>query len=751
VTVKDETYKETDIVYKEGVDAIRQNIAMYAGDSSYNGFHHLASEVIDNSVDEALAGYANLVTVVINKDGSCTIKDNGRGIPADIHPEYKISTLEVVLSKIHASGKFTKNAYKKYSSGLHGIGLKLCNALSEWLEVTVQRDGKKYYQKYLQGKAVAPVAVVAESKEHGTEITFKPELKLFSEVKSLDAGWFTKRLRDLSYLNPGIRIKFKDERTGVGHEYYQEKGVYDYVTHLAGSETLLKNHISMSVLEADGIEKEDGKQDEMKLDIVFNYNNSDIETTLCFTNNIFNKDGGSHLSGFQTAVTSCFNTYLRNHSDMLSKKEQKELEGKNLRGEDYRNGLVVVISAKITKPQFAGQTKDRLVNSELQGSIRAAVNKFLTKWIEENPADAKKVVEKAILNFRAHLASKKAAETVKKDAKSLIGNSKKLKDCTEDDPEKTELFIVEGDSAAGAAINGRDYRYQAVLALGGKILNTWRAPTNKMLMHEEISSLIKAIGAGILNNFTPENCRYGKLIIMCDADDDGLHIRTLLLTFFFQRMRKLIEQGKIYIAQPPLYKITYLHKDEKCTKCKGVKNKKISVCSICSGTGKLSKYITYDDDFYPEMEKLGLENSILVDSNDKQYKAGSLLEFVKNNDRSKLEAAGLSKADIENNNIEKVKFKLKNGTKAKAINLTNILELPKAVIELGQNSCNLMRYKGLGEMGGDELFLSTLDPNSRSLIQVTMSDAIEANAYFELFMGNKAEARRDYIIEAKSY
>jgi len=758
LTTDKEIYSEGDIVYKEGADAIRQNVAMYVGDSSYNGFHQLASEVIDNSIDEALGGFATQVIVTLHKDGSCSVEDNGRGIPAEPHPEYKVSTLEVVLTKTHSSGKFEKNAYK-WSAGLHGIGVKTSNALSDWLEAKVQRNGKEYYQRYAAGKPVKPVEVVGSSSAHGTSIRFKPSDKIFRDVKEFDTNWFLRRLRDLAYLNPGIEITFNDLRATppINNKYLQKRGLLDYVdTLLEGNTPLLKEHFQLSVEEPDGIIRDDGSQDEMKIALTLNYSDSDNELVLGFTNNVFNRDGGTHIIGFQTAMTACFNNYLKKNFDLLSKKEQKELGSKNLRGEDYRQGLVAILSIKLRRPQFAGQTKDRLTNVETQGAVRSAISQVLNKWIEENPALAKKILDKAVLNFRAHLASKQAAETVKKDNKSLLGGNRKLKDCTEEDPEKTELFIVEGDSAGGSAVNGRDPSYQAVLALGGKILNTWRATPSKMLAHEEISSLIKSLGTGILDSFDADKCRYNKIIIMCDADVDGLHIRTLLLTFLFQRMRKLIEQGKVYIAQPPLYKIQHLYKDSKCNKCDGKKSKKITNCGICAGTGKLAEYITYDADFYTTMSSLGRENAILTDSKGVTYKVDDIFGACNTKDVAKLLSLGFKEEDIytpkvESGNLLPMKFSVKNNTKIKAVGLTHLLDLPQGLVELGQNSVEVMRFKGLGEMSSDAIWDTTMDPERRSLIQITLEDIVSASTQFELLMGSKAESRREFIIAKKAY
>lgn len=754
----DTTYTEKDIIHKEGIEAIRQNAAMYVGDTSYNGYHHLASEVIDNSIDEVLAGYATKVSVTIFKNGSCLISDDGRGIPSEIHPEYKISTLEIILSRMHSSGKYEKTAYKKYSSGLHGLGLKATVALSERLEATIQRDGKTYFQKYLDGKPPKSVEVIGKSELHGTQIHFKPSPKIFKGVNGFDREWFLRRLRDLAYLNSGVKIVFKDERhPEIEKTYLHQDGLSDYINDLLGkTPPLLNNNFNISVADFDGILKEDNTQDEMKIDLAFNYGEADSETILCYTNNVYNKDGGTHLTGFQSAFTTSFNNYLKKNEDLITKKDLKDLNGKALRGEDYRQGIIAVLSVKISRPQFAGQTKDRLTNAELQGSIKAVLGKALNKWIEENPILAKKILDRAIINFRAHIASKKAAETVKKDNKSLLGSDRKLKDCTDDTPETNELFIVEGDSAGGSCINGRNPANQAVLPLGGKILNTWKATIAKMLSHDEISSLIRSLGTGILDSFESEKCRYGKIIILTDADIDGAHIKVLLLTLFFQHMRKLIEDGKIYIAQPPLYRIQHLHKKEKCSNCGGIA-KKVEHCGVCTGTGRSTEYIVHDSDFYSIMSKLGKDNAVLIDNNGKTYTKdvlNNILETCITHNKEKLVSMGFSSKNIEAQKtkigeIPSAQFTLKNLTKT--ISITHLLKLPQAIIELGQNCVEVTRFKGLGEMGFEEIWTTTMNPKTRSLLQVKIEDVVEANNKFEMLMGAKADLRREFISIKKAY
>lgn len=751
-------YDESLIVHLEGTEAIRQNVGMYVGNAESHGYHQLASEVIDNGIDEAMAGHATRITTTLKKDGSIIIEDNGRGIPSDPHPIYGISTLQVALTKIHAGGKFEKQAYAM-SGGLHGVGLKATNALSEWLEATINRNGNVYFQKYIEGKPVKDVETIGTTTQHGTKIHFKPSKKIYKHVTGFEQEWFTKRLRDLSYLNPGVQLVFEDQRSDpiFAKTFLQTGGLKAYAESLVTDTAILKEPFFMSTLEKDGQIKDDGSQDDMRIEAAFTYENSDNETSLCFANNIFNRDGGTHLTGFQTALTFSFNNYLKDHPELITKKEQKELGGKvGLRGEDYRQGLIAIVSVRLARPTFQSQTKDRLTNVETQHAVRKVVQAALDKWIEENPASAKKVLEKAILNFRAHLASKQAADSVKKDGKSLLGGNRKLKDCTEEDPEKTEIFIVEGDSAGGSAVNGRDPNYQAILALGGKILNTWRATPSKMLAHEEISSLIKSLGTGILDAFDADKCRYNKVIIMCDADVDGLHIRTLLLTFLFQRMRKLVEDGRVYIAQAPLYKIQHLYKNTKCQQCGG---KKASSCGSCTGSGKAQHYITYDSDFYDTMSQLGEEDAILTDLAGNTYQGNVLKQIIaaaKAKNAADLQTLGFQLEDILESKTAlgsaKVnKYSIKNSTKASPVEFAHLLKLSDALIELGQSCVEVGRFKGLGEMNSLQLWETTMNPETRILLQITVDDIVEANNKFEILMGSKAEARRDFIIEKKAY
>ena len=736
------------------------NTGMYVGNTESHGFHQLASEAIDNSIDEGMAGYAKKIAVILYEDGSVSIEDDGRGIPTEIKPEFGISALEMVLSKPHTGGKFQKKAYAQ-SGGLHGTGLKCCSALSLWLEATVYRNGELNHQRYLEGKPVKPVEVIGTPDQRGTKILFKPDPKIFRNVLGFDRDWFNKRLRDLSYLNPGIELFLEDRRVTpkFEHRYFQMGGLRDYASSLVTDTPLLKEPFFMSVLEKDGLIKEDGTQDEMRVEAAFTYENSDNEISLCFANNIFNRDGGTHLTGFQTALTFSFNSYLKDHPELISKTEQKELGGKvGLRGEDYRQGLIAIVSVRLARPTFQSQTKDRLTNAETQHAVRRAVQASLEKWIEENPALAKKVLEKAILNFRAHLAGKKAAETVKKDNKSLLGNDRKLKDCTDDTPETNELFIVEGDSAGGSCINGRNPANQAVLPLGGKILNTWKATVAKMLAHDEISALIRSLGTGILDGFESEKCRYGKIIILTDADIDGAHIKVLLLTLFFQRMRKLIEDGKIYIAQPPLYRIQHLYKKEKCSNCGGVA-KKMENCGVCTGTGRSTEYIVHDSDFYSIMFGLGKENAVLIDSSGKSYSDelfNSILDACSLQNKTKLASLGFSVPDIDSpktkiGEIAPIKFTVKNSTKARPIEISHLLKLPQAIIELGQNCVEVTRFKGLGEMGFQEIWTTTMNPDTRTLLQIKIEDVVEATSKFEILMGGKAELRREFISAKKAY
>lgn len=549
-----EDYGIDKIKVLEGLEAVRKRPAMYIGSTDEKGLHHLVEEVVDNSVDEALAGYCSKIDVVIHKDGSISVDDNGRGIPVEIHEEYGISGVETVMTKLHAGGKFEKGAYK-VAGGLHGVGVSVVNALSKWLEVEVRRNGKVYRQRYERGKPVTELKIVGDAKETGTKVRFLPDDEIFGG-KSFDYHLLRKRLQEIAFLNRGLRIRLYDERVGKEDVFEYEGGIIEFVKYINRNKTPLHDVIYFS-----------GKKNGIDVEIALQYTDGYIENIFTFVNDINTKEGGTHLSGFKSALTRVLNEYGRKN---IFKNDEA------LSGEDVREGLTAVISCKVPDPQFEGQTKTKLANSEVKGVVETVVYEKLFLYLEENPPVAKSILEKALQAAKAREAARKARELVRKksylESLSLPG---KLADCTSNEPEKCELFIVEGDSAGGSAKQGRDRKYQAILPLKGKILNVEKASFDKILENEEIRAIISAIGTGIGDEFDIRKANYNKIIIMTDADVDGAHIRTLLLTFFFRYMRPLIENGYIYIAQPPLYrikkgnKVYYAYSEEEMKKIAG--------------------------------------------------------------------------------------------------------------------------------------------------------------------------------------
>jgi DNA gyrase subunit B len=616
------SYDTDSIQVLEGLKAVKQNPAMYIGSTDERGLHHLVYEVVDNSIDEAMAGYCTKIQVSLNKDGSVTVIDDGRGIPVTIHKKYNKSGLELVMTTLHAGGKFDSKAYK-VSGGLHGVGVSVVNALSSWLEAKVRRDGEEYYQKYDHGNAIAPLKKIGKSEKNGTTITFLPDPKIFETV-DIKYETVTARLKEQAFLNAGLEIEILDERSGQSDKFKYDGGISEFVQHINRNKTSL--HPNPIFLKA---EKED-----VEVEIAIQYTDAYTENIFTFANNINTHEGGTHLSGFKGALTRVLNDYGR-------KNNLFEGIDFSLSGEDCREGITTVISCKVRNPQFEGQTKTKLGNSEVRGIVESLTNEKLSEFFEENPAIARTIIDKTITASRARDAARKARELTRR--KGLLESSAlpgKLADCSSRDPSKTELYIVEGDSAGGSAKQGRDREFQAILPLRGKILNVEKARMDKILKNNEILTLITAIGTGIGEEFGIENARYHKIILMTDADVDGEHIRTLLLTFFFRYMRPLIEEGYLYIAQPPLYKVS-----------KG-------------------KQIVYA---YSERERL-----------------------------------------------EKVK-------------------------ELGETGVNIQRYKGLGEMNPNQLWETTMDPDNRMTVKVTVDDAVEADELFTILMGEKVEPRREFI------
>ncbi len=535
---KEEMYDSDKIKVLEGLKAVRKRPSMYIGSTDENGLHHLVYEVVDNSIDEAMEGYCDRIEVTIQEDGVVEVLDNGRGIPVSEHPQYERSGLEIVMTKLHAGGKFDRKSYK-VSGGLHGVGVSVVNGLSEWLEVEVKREGDVYHQRYERGKPVTDVEKVREDgKLSGTITTFKPDPEIFETVE-FDYETLKERLRELAFLNKGLKIKIKDERDDREDVFHYEGGIVEFVQFLNKDKEKLHSEPIYFKRREDGVHVEIAMQHRTE---------SYSKEILAFANNINTKEGGTHLSGFRAALTRTFNKYAeKNNLD----------EDVEIRGDDYREGLTAVINVKLPEPQFEGQTKTKLGNSEMRGIVQSIVSEELMTYLEENPDVAEAIVEKAVTAAKARQAAKKAKElTRRKGILSSVDLPGKLSDCANPDPTESELYIVEGDSAGGSAKQGRDRDFQAILPLKGKIINVEKARLNKMLENKEIRSIISAIGAGIGDDFDPDECRYHKIIIMTDADVDGAHIRTLLFTFFYRYMRPLIERGYLYMAQPPLYKIT---------------------------------------------------------------------------------------------------------------------------------------------------------------------------------------------------
>src|SRR5438067_5558209 len=548
-------YDAAQIDKLEGLEAVRKRPGMYIGDPDERGLHHMVFELLDNSIDEHLAGYCSRIDVTIHVDGSVSIKDNGRGIPVDMHPKFKMPAVELVLTNLHAGGKFGQGAYK-YSGGLHGVGAKCVNALSDWFKVEVDRDGKVYHMAFARGKTTQKLVVIGElkNKKHtGTLITFMPDPTIFTITTEFKFERLASRLRELAFLNPGLEIRLIDERTEPARKdsFFYKLGIEEFVRQLGENKSVL--HPKPIILRGQRKVTIDGKEEDVFADVVIQYNDSYNDQILCFANSIPNPDGGTHMSGFRSALTKSINQYARSNN-LLKEKDAA------ISGDDVREGLIAVVSIKLPNPRFESQTKVKLVNTEIEGIVNSIVYEGLGTVFDQNPPVAKKVIEKSLTAARAREAARKARETVRKSALTGGGLPGKLADCSERDPELTELYIVEGDSAGGSAKQGRDRRYQAILPIRGKLINVEKARIDQFLKNNEIQSMITAIGTGIGKAkedgaFNMSKLRYGRIIIMTDADVDGSHIRTLLLTFFYRQMTDLVRAGKIYIAQPPLYQI----------------------------------------------------------------------------------------------------------------------------------------------------------------------------------------------------
>ena len=778
----------------DGFAAVRKRPAMYIGSTGSSGLHHLVYEVVDNSIDETLAGFCNRVDVTIHIDNSVTVVDNGRGIPVDMHQVEKRPAAEVVMTTLHSGGKFDNQTYR-VAAGLHGVGVSVVNALSEHLEMEIYRDGKVYRQIYARGKPTTQLEVMGKTTRRGTKITFKADQEIF-ETLDFSFDILSQRLRELAFLNKGVTITIEDERNDKRHEFNYQGGISSFVEYLNKNKTAIyPKPICLS-----------GEKDGMLMEVAFQHNSGYSETIFTYANNINTQEGGTHLVGFKSAFTRTINSYAANAN--LPKNYKVDLEG-----DDIREGITCVISIQLPNPQFEGQTKAKLGNSEVKGLVEALVNEKLSAYLEENPSIAKKILEKAIDAARAREAARKAKELTRR--KSALESSclpGKLADCQEKDPSLCEIYLVEGDSAGGSAKQGRDRRNQAILPLKGKILNVEKARFDKILENEEIKTIITALGSGVgKEEYDPANLRYHRVIIMTDADVDGSHIRTLLMTFFYRQMPSLIEHGHLYIAQPPLFKVKkgakerYI-KDEAVLEDflleSGMENIKLHTekrkqsLSGPSLSSLLKKVLRYEK-ILNVLERKGLDKNLLniiasQESLAKDFlkKRNTLERFVKELGKRLDEYYGIEGAMeysiVEDNEhhgfsahcqIRKngsrhetiINFELLNSPELEELRriaqgfqtlgdppyvienngdksrLKTLMEVLHYVIESGKKGQEIQRYKGLGEMNPEQLWETTMNPEKRILLQVAIEDAVEADEIFTTLMGDQVEPRRDFI------
>ncbi|RKY38842.1 MAG: DNA topoisomerase (ATP-hydrolyzing) subunit B [Candidatus Omnitrophota bacterium] len=756
-----ERYDATNIQVLEGVEAVRKRPAMYIGDTSISGLHHLVEEVVDNSIDEAMAGFCTEIEVSLNADGSVSIADNGRGIPVDLHKSEKKPAVEVVMTTLHAGGKFDHRTYK-VSGGLHGVGVSVVNALSEWLEVEIKREGKLFKQRYEKGKVASPLKIIGKAKSTGTIITFKPDAQIFEQT-NFSFDLLSQRLRELAFLNKGLKIAIKEEKSGKEHTFKYKGGIVSFVEYLNEN----KNPLHKKVIY---FKKE---QRDISVEVALQFNDSYAENIFSFANNINTTEGGTHLSGFRSALTRTINQYCK------EKGLFKKIE--SLSGEDVREGLTAVISVKLPNPQFEGQTKTKLGNSEIQGIVESIVGEYLRTFLEENPSIAHKIVEKGILAARAREAARQARELTRRKG-ALEGGllPGKLADCSEKDPRFSELYLVEGDSAGGSAKQGRDRRFQAILPLRGKVLNVEKARIDKVLSNEEIKTMTMAIGTGIREDFDISKLRYHKIIIMTDSDVDGAHIRTLLLTFFYREMKPLIEKGHIYIAQPPLYKITQ-GKKEKYVQTEEEKERFFLEIGISGDVHlqrlsdgyrykpeeirKMVEAVRRIEEFSLYLRKRGVNFERYAQCFLKERRLPLYWAKIEGEERfffseeglveeaielreekelirdfKQLEALGLSIKDYFSH-----KPVLKISSSKKQGEIRGLRELRTLIQEYASEKISVQRYKGLGEMNPEQLWETTMNPDKRTILKVVLEDAVEADEIFTMLMGEAIAPRRKFI------
>ena len=809
-----ESYNSEDIIGLSDLEHVRLRPSMYIGDVASQGLHHLVNEVVDNSLDEALAGFATEISVTVNRNGSVTVQDDGRGIPVDLHPELQVSTLEGVMTKLKFGGKFNKGAYQT-SGGLHGVGVTVVNFLSEWCNVEVCRDGFQFYQEYERGVPLAPVAKGVKSEKHGTKTTFKPDPEIFPDTKFVYSVLYN-RLRDLAFLNPNIRIKFFDERDGRGEEFHCENGVVDFVRFLNKSYQAIHNDVIYVR----------GGRDDVTVEIALQYTDSDAETIRTYVNNVHTHEGGTHVAGFRAALTKSLNAYG----------VAQNLFGKTIpSGDDFREGLTVVISCRVPEPKFEGQTKTKLGNTEVAGIVQGVFGDAMTRYLDEHPANARQIVKRAVLALEAREAAKRARQLVK-DRKNVLnggGMPGKLRDCTSRDVDRCELYLVEGNSAGGSAEGGRIREFQAILPLRGKVINAYKAQDVRVLKNEEVRSMIVAFGCGFGGEGSMDltKRRYGKIVIMTDADVDGSHIRTLLLTFFYRQMYDMVRAGFVYVAQPPLFRVRkkggkgparYVQTEDEMKRElleTGIKNAQLDprdgrllkdeemegLCRLLSrmeesiqalekrgynlrelaerqdlesarlpiyhviwrkqenwffDRTELNAYLTtLENETGKTVDELkgsiadalnGANNRIFEEGDqiDEKLRVDELDELRSlNKQLAELRAKYGFEIDslysIQRTGVEGSRYGILRGENETGVE--DLREMLGAIREAGEKGWQITRFKGLGEMDPEELRETTLDPNNRTLVQVTMDDVEAADDLFRVLMGEQVEPRREFI------